>query len=195
MRKIPVLILMLAFMAASTAFAAEDSPQLPTDPDRKGVSLIHLIESASQRLKKNFIVDPRLRGQATIYGIDPEKITYRELQAVLAVHGFAMIEEGGLIKIIPEASARQYAAPLGDRASSIGDDEYVTKTIDVAPLDATQLVPLLRPMMPQQAHLVGNSMTNTLIVVDRYVNVRRIEAIVRDLQKRPVVQASAKPAN
>ena len=188
MRQMSIVVLMLAFAVGPLAFAAEETAPVPPDPDRKAVSLIHLIESASQRLKKNFIVDPRLRGQATVYGIDPEKITYRELQAVLAVHGFAMIDEGGLIKVIPDANARQYATPVGDRGSNVGDDEYVTRTIDVAPLEATQLVPILRPMLPQQAHLVGNSMTNTLIVVDRYVNVRRIEAIVKELQKRPVAE-------
>ena len=192
MGKISFVVLMLAFIAGPIASAAEEAA--PPDDGRKGVSLAYMLERASERLKKNFIVDPRLKGEATVYGIDPERITYRELQAVLEVHGFAMFEEGGLIKVVPDATARQHATPLlGDRGANVGEDEYVTRSIEVSPLEATQLVPILRPMMPQQAHLVGYAATNTLILVDRYSNVKRIEAIVRDLQKRPVVPAAAKP--
>jgi general secretion pathway protein D len=185
MREFSCLVLMLAFAAGPVASAAEGDV-LP-DNGRAGVSLAHILERTSERLKKNFIIDPRLRGEVTMYGIDPERITYRELQAVLEVHGFATFDDGEITKVVPDASARQYAMPLiGDRSANVGEDEYVTKAIDVTPLEATQLVPILRPLMPQQAHMVGYAVTNTLIVVDRYSNVKRIEAIVRDLQKRPI---------
>jgi general secretion pathway protein D len=176
---------MATLSMAHLAGAAETEAPAPQRTD--GIALAPLIERSAARLNKRFIIDPRLRGDATVYGIDPERITYRELQAVLEVHGFAMFEDGGTTKVVPDASARQYAMPLiGDRSANVGEDEYVTKAIDVTPLEATQLVPILRPLMPQQAHLVAYSLTNTLIMVDRYSNVKRIEAIVRDLQKRPI---------
>src|SRR5688500_10339174 len=120
MRKIPSLVLMLALTTGSIATAAE-APASP-DNELKGVSLAHMIERASERLKKNIIVDPRLKGEATLFGIDPERISYRELQAVLMVHGFAIVEDGPVTKVIPDSGIRQYATPLlSDRNSNIGE--------------------------------------------------------------------------
>lgn len=189
MRKI-VCFVLLALSAGQFTLAADTSPAAPRSG---GISLAHLIERVAERQKKNFIVDPRVAGEATLVGIDPERITYRELQAVLSVHGyFTTPEQNGVIEILPDANARQTPMPLvGDRAANIGDDEYVTRVLDAGPLQATQLVPLLRPMMPQQAHMVANAATNTLILVSRYDNVKQIEAIVRELQKRPAVPTPA----
>jgi general secretion pathway protein D len=193
MRKFLGLVLM---MILPTVQAAETEPRASRSTD--GVSLVQLLERSAARLNKRFIVDPRLTGEAIMVGIDPERITYRELQAVLSVHGFMTTQEAnGTIEIIPDANARQLAMPvLTARSNPVGEDEVVTKMIDVGPLQATQLVPILRPLLPQYAHLVGESQTNSLIVVARYENVRQIETIVNEMKKRPTVPAAApKPAS
>jgi general secretion pathway protein D len=187
MRAIGCLVLM---MLVATAQAAETTPP-PKRTD--GIALLQLIERAAQRLNKRFIIDPRVTGEAIMVGIDPERMTYRELQAVLSVHGYMTTpERNGTIQIVPDSNARQLPMPLvSERSPNFGEDEFVTKMIDVGPLQATQLVPILRPLLPQHAHLVGESQTNSLIVVARYDNVRQIEAIVNEMKKRPVVPAAA----
>jgi general secretion pathway protein D len=171
-------------ISVQTVVAAETSSQ----PAAEGVPLSHILERAAQRLNKNFIVDPRLNGQVRLVGIDPERLSFRELQAVLEVHGFITVEDGGLIKIVPDANSRQYPMPvLTGRDSNLGDDEVVTKTLDVGSLEATTLVPILRPLLPQYAHLVAHGPTNTLVVVARHANVRTLESILNELKKRPSV--------
>ena len=175
-------------MTLSSAQAADTADQANSE----GVPLSHVLERAAERLNKNFIVDPRVNGSVRLVGIDPERLSYRELQAVLEVHGFVTVEDGGLIKIVPDANSRQYPMPvLTDRNANLGDDEVVTKTLDVGSLQAAQLVPILRPMLPQYAHLVAHAPTNTLIVVARYANVRTLESILSELKKRP----AAAPTN
>jgi general secretion pathway protein D len=182
--------ILLAFATATVVNAAETADQ----PRPEGVPLSHILERAAQRLNKNFIVDPRLNSQVRLFGIDAERLSYRELQAVLEVHGFFTLEDGGVVKIVPDANSRQSPLPIvTDRNSNIGDDEIVMKTLDVGSLEATQLVPILRPMLPQYAHLVAHGPTNTLIVVARYGNVRTLESVLRELMKRPSV-ASTKTA-
>jgi general secretion pathway protein D len=181
---IKVLCIAIAGLVISvqSVVAAETSDQ----PRPEGVPLSHVLERAAERLNKNFIVDPRLNSQVRLIGIDPERLSYRELQAVLEVHGFITVEDGGLIKIVPDANSRQTPTPVvTDRNPNLGDDEVITKTLDVGSLEATQLVPILRPMLPQYAHLVAHGQTNTLIVVARHANVRTLEAILNELKKRP----------
>jgi general secretion pathway protein D len=190
MRKILCIVLMMSCWMVRAAETSQPAPQ-----STGGISLTHLIERSAARLNKRFIVDPRVAGQsAVLVGIDPDRISYRELQAVLAVHGFMTTQErNGVVEILPSAVARQTPMPLlGDRApSNIGEDEYVTRTLDTGPLQAVQLVPILRPMLPQEAHLVAGAQVNSLIVVARYANVRMIEAIVNDLKGRPQVAPKA----
>jgi len=61
--------------------------------------------------------------------------------------------------------------------------EYVTRLIRVRSIPATQLVPILRSLLPQNAHLAAVSCTNELIIVDTYANVRRIESVVAAMDK------------
>ena len=189
MRKTIVAVI-LGTLIAQSAMTAD------VEASKPGIPLADLIARAAERLNKNFIVDPRVSGQAMLYGINPDRVTYRELQAVLAVHGYMTTQEAnGLIAIVPEGTARQRPQPvLSEPNGNVGKDEFVTRSLDVAPLDAAQLVPVLRPMMPQEAHLVAVAQTNTLIIVDRYDNVRRIEAVINDLRKRPKTVAAEKPA-
>lgn len=79
---------------------------------------IHLlIETVSRRTGKNFIVDPRVKANVTVLSsesMDAEQL-YELFLSVLAVHGFAAVPAGSLIKIVPSAVARQSAVPTLDK--------------------------------------------------------------------------------
>ena len=65
------------------------------------------------------------------------------------MHGFVAVQSGGIIKIVPDANARQMPDnDLPDRVSGTSD-EIVTQVIAVKNVSAAQLVPILRPLMPQ----------------------------------------------
>lgn len=176
-------------LAASlvTVVDAADAPEPSAASSSQGIDLMQLLEMSADRLKKRFIVDPRVRGQALLVNVDPKRITYAELQAILNVHGFIATQEiEGTVRIVPDANMRQLPMPvLGEDSKSVGEEEIVMQTIDVGTLNAAQLVPILRPLLPQAAHLVAHAETNTLMVIARRGNVRMIESIVRDLRKRP----------
>jgi type II secretory pathway component GspD/PulD (secretin) len=50
-----------------------------------------------------------------------------------------------------------------------------------------QLVPILRPMMPQYGHMAALVDRNALILVDRTANVRRLVELIRILENLPKV--------
>jgi general secretion pathway protein D len=94
------------------------------------------------------------------------------------VHGFVAIPAGNIIKIVPDANMRQYAADdLPDHVSATSD-EMVTQVLAVQNISASQLVPVLRPLMPQNAQLSAVTGANILILSDRASNVNRMMRII-----------------
>ena len=61
---------------------------------------------------KTFIVDPRVRAQVTILSSTPMSpdAFYQAFLSILQVHGFVAVPRGNVIKIIPDANARQLPA-------------------------------------------------------------------------------------
>jgi general secretion pathway protein D len=148
-----------------------------------GVPLIQLLETVSKKTGKNFIVDPRVSGNAILVGIDPAKVTYADLLNVLQVHGYVASETNGVVKVMPDAMARTMPTPLIGANDKRPDAEMVTRVLRVKSVPAAYLVPILRSLLPQSAHLAAYSCTNELLMVDTFANVRRIEAIVAEMDK------------
>jgi general secretion pathway protein D len=99
------------------------------------------------------------------------------------VHGFAAVPSGAVIKVLPDVSAKQDSIPsVGDDAPGRGD-EMVTRVVQVDNVAAAQLVPILRPLVPQQGHLAAYPATNVLIMSDRAENVSRLVNIIRRIDK------------
>ena len=169
----------LLCLALPLAAAAQQGAQIT--PNYKDADLGQVIEAVSQVTGKTFIVDPRVRAQVTMLSTTPMSPAafYEAFLAILQVHGFIAVPQGNVIKILPDATARQVPAnDLPDRVSSTSD-EIVTQVMQVRNISAGQLVPMLRPMMPQSAHLAAYPSTNMLIISDRASNVNRIMRIVQ----------------
>jgi general secretion pathway protein D len=173
--------LLLSSAVLSQQSSAADDEGCPND-------LVKTINEVGARLKKDFQIDPRTRG-CLAGPIDVSKTSYRDLQALLALHGFMdTMETDGVIQIIPDAGARSMPLRLiDDRTRDVSEFEMVMKIVDTGPLNASQLVPILRPLLPQYAHLVAHTQTNSMVIVARYGNVRTLETLLRSLRARPMV--------
>jgi len=150
-----------------------------SEPAQEGaVPLARLIATVAKKTSKRFIVDPRVRADVLLVGQDPASVTYADLLEILHVHAFAAIEGGGYIRVIPDASVRWEGLPVISGKDSHVDAEWVSKVIQVHNTPAVQLVPLLRPILPQQAHLVAYPCANVLVILGTVANVRQIEALL-----------------
>ena len=173
---------LLAIIAAPCAGAqAEREEKAPSPPLAGAVPLERVISAVAKRTGKKFIVDPRVRGDVTVVGQEPTSIDYPTLLTVLQVHGFAAVEQAGYVRVIPDATIRQQSLPVLSGKESYADGEYVNKIIVLKSASAVQLVPILRPLLPQVAHLVALPCKNALLVTDVYASVQRIEKIARAL--------------
>ena len=170
-------------------------------PNFKDANLEQVAEAVSAATGKNFILDPRAHAQVTMLSASPMApgAFYEAFLSILQVHGFAAVPAGDVIKIIPDVNARQVPSiDLPDHVSATSD-EIVTQVIDVKNVSAAQLVPILRPMIPQYGHLAAYPASNVLIVSDRANNVSRIVNIIhridqvgdQDVEIAPLRNASA----
>ncbi len=138
-----------------------------------------LVATVAEITGRNFIVDPRVAGKVTVISsqaMDEEQV-YRVFLSILQVHGFAAVPGENVIKIVPDIAARQG----GSEAS--GTEAVVTRVIPVQSVSASELLPVLRPLLPQQAHLVALDAANALLVSDRQGNVERIRELVRRIDQ------------
>ncbi|HEY3487843.1 MAG TPA: secretin N-terminal domain-containing protein, partial [Gammaproteobacteria bacterium] len=143
-----------------------------------------LINTVSKATGQNFIVDPRVKGKVTVVSAKPmgKDEIYEIFLAVLQVHGFAAVPADGIIKIVPDATAKQSSVPLGKPGSS-NSDELVTRVITLENVPAGQLVPIIRPLVPQQGHLAAYAPTNVLVITDRASNISRMVDIIKRIDR------------
>src|SRR6202140_5122559 len=120
-------------------------------PNYKDAELGQIIQAVSEVTGKNFIIDPRVNAKVTMLSATPMSPAafYEAFLSVLQVYGYVAVPAGKVIKIVPNTDARQLPAnDLPDRVSSTSD-ELVTQIITMKNVSAAQLVPMLRPLMPQ----------------------------------------------
>jgi len=151
----------------------------------KDADIRALISTVSKFTGKNFIIDPRVKAKITVVSsntMSPEEV-YEVFLSILQVHGYAAVPIGSIIKIIPEVNAKQTGVPLGKQRKLRDSDELITKIIRLDHVPAAQLVPILRPLVPQQGHLAAYNPTNTLIITDHEANIQRLIEIIEGIDR------------
>lgn len=151
----------------------------------KDADISTLIATVSDVTGKNFIVDARVKGKVTVISSTPMSNDglYETFLAVLSVNGYAVIPSGEAYKIVPEASARTEGGVTFGNGNQMPMDEVVTHAYQLQNISAAQLVPLLRPMVPQWGHLAAYQANNTLIISDRAANVERIGRLILQMDQ------------
>ena len=149
--------------------------------DFNNVDLNVLIKFISELTGKNFVIDQRVKGKATI--ISPSKISvaeaYKVFESVLEVHGFTTIQAGKIIKIVPSPDARSKNIETRLREESgAAADKVVTQLIPLKYAAASEIKKLFAPLVSKSSIILDYSPTNTLIVTDVYSNIQRLTKIL-----------------
>lgn len=174
----------LSWLVAATLFAlapvasAQEGEAITLN--LKDADIQALISTVSDVTGRNFIVDPRVKGKVTVISGRPIKgdELYQVFLSVLNVHGFAVVPGKNASKIVPAVNAKQDAIPTATARFPGKGDQYVTRVIQVDNVAVAQLVPILRPLLPQQGHLAAYPPSNVLIASGEAANVQRMVAII-----------------
>ena len=139
-----------------------------------------VIKAVGELTGKNFIIDPRVKGTVIITSAKPvpRNQVYPILLSALRMQGFAAIESHGVVKIVPEAEAKQnYSVTRGKQVNESGD-RIITQVYPLQHESAAQLMPVLRPLIGPNNAIAVLPSSNTLVITDYADNVRRLNAII-----------------
>ncbi len=172
---------------AAAPAAPQPKPQegATITPNYKDADLSQIIQAVSEVTGKNFIIDPRVNAKVTMLSSTPMSPAafYEAFLAVLQVYGYVAVPAGKVIKIVPNTELRQLPAnDLPNNVSSTSD-EIVTQIVTLKNVNAAQLVPMLRPLVPTYGHLAAYPGGNMLIISDRASNVSRIVHIIERMDE------------
>ena len=131
---------------------------------------------------KTFIIDPRVTGTMNIISQTAvsKEIAYQILLSALRVHGYAAIEERGVVKIVPEADAKTSGTVI-DRSTQISGDRIVTQVFTLQNESAAQLAQVLRPLVAPNNFIGAYPGSNVLVIADYASNVNRIAKIISSI--------------
>ena len=195
-----LIILLSGLLFATWGFAEKNVPEpavviksVPTVPSNGGsriwnlqdADILSVINEVSQETGKNFVVDPRVSGKITLVSSKPirKQEVYQVFLSVLGLLGYSAIPSGSVVKIVPNMESGEQATAVASSTFPGRGDEVVVRVIPLENVSATQLIPVLRPLLPQWSNVSSYPPGNVLILLGRASNLERIMTIIQDVDK------------
>lgn len=177
-----VKILILMILLQSVSFAEEKESRLWNLQD---ADIHSIINEVSAETGKNFVVDPRVTGKISLISSKPIKPNevYDLFLSVLEILGYSAIPSGNVVKIIPNMESAEMPTHVASLKAPGKGDEVVVRVIPLENISASQLIPVVRPLLPQWSNVSAYTPGNVLIMVGRAANLKRIDHIIRDIDK------------
>lgn len=184
-RKIKVCALLVSLLMALPFSAMAESWTV----NLRDADIRAFVNQVADITGETFIVDPRVKGEVTVLSSGPleSEAVYELFLSVLQVHGQVAIKDGNVIKIIPQAEAKQEGGAI-EGGDSVGHSDLVTRVIHLEHANALELIPLMRPLVARHGHLAGVSDANAIIISDHKSNVERISDLIADLDEEKEVK-------
>ncbi len=130
---------------------------------------------------QTLVLDPRVKGQVTVISESPLTLSevYQLFLSVMSTHGYSVIAQGNQARIVPDIDGRSVAnSPVGS-----GPETLETRLLQVQQTPVNELLPLIRPLVPQNGHLAAIPSSNSLIVSDKRANIERLIALITQLDR------------
>lgn len=151
-------------------------------PQIEKVQLVDVLEAARRNSSKSYLIDHRVQPMIVIGQAELVDIDYSMLLYLLRNNDLAAVTVDDIVNIIPVSIVRQFPLPvLYEEDDSIHDEEWVTWIIQAKNVPPQSIVPIIRPIMPAAGHFAANPGSQSMLLVDRYGNAKRIVALVQQL--------------
>ena len=180
-----VLAASLSVVVLATSPASAAAPQGPVMLNFVNAEIDSVVRAMGQITGKNFLLDPRVKGTINIASVHPVSadLAYQILISSLRMQGFTAVEGKGLVKIVPEADAKQHFSQTYGRVVKSGGDQVVTQVYPLQYATAAQLVTVLRPLIAPNNAVSAYPGSNTLVITDYADNLKRITQIIEAIDR------------
>lgn len=178
-------VLLGLLMLGSAVASAQDYTVNLKDTD-----IQELIKFVAQATDTTIVVDPAVKGKVKVVSSKPvsRDELYELFLSILEVHGYTAVRSGGVVRVIQAKDARSSPVGVSDGDPGKTTDEYVTQVIRLENISAAKLIPVLRPLVPQQAHMAAYAPSNAIIISDVSANIDRIRGIIERMDRSAVQQ-------
>ena len=164
LRLLAVLLALAVLLPAMTLQAQEEQYTV----NLKETDIQELIKFVAETTGTTIVVDPSVKGKVKVISSKP--VTRSELYdlflSILEVHGYTAVRSGGVVRVIQNKDARSSPVAVTGKDERKVSDEYVTQVIRLENISAAKLIPVLRPLVPQQAHMAAYAPSNAIIISD-----------------------------
>ena len=153
----------------------------------KDTDIQEFIEFVADVTETTIVVDPSVKGKIKVISSKPvsKAELYDLFLSILDVHGYTAVRSGAVVRVIPNKNARSSPVDVISGTSDI-NAEYVTQVIRLDNVSAAKLIPVLRPLVPQQAHMAAYAPSNAIIISDIRANIDRMEKIIASMDQSAV---------
>lgn len=180
------LLLVCAWCALSAGVASAQDYTV----NLKDTDIQELIKFVADATDTTIVVDPSVKGKVKVVSSKPVSSAelYELFLSILEVHGYTAVRSGGVVRVIQSKDARSSPVVVSDGDPGRTSDEYVTQVIRLENISAAKLIPVLRPLVPQQAHMAAYAPSNAIIISDVSSNIDRIRGIIERMDRSAVQQ-------
>ncbi|MEO8039503.1 MAG: type II secretion system secretin GspD [Betaproteobacteria bacterium] len=138
---------------------------------------------------RTFVVDPRVKGTLSLNSERPmnREQALAALTAALRLQGFAIVETGGVSRVVPEADAKFQGGNVGSAGvpPSARGDQVLTQVFRLQYEQAANVLAAVRPLVPPNNPVTAYPGSNAIVVTDYAENLRRIEKLIAALDVPP----------
>jgi general secretion pathway protein D len=180
--RLAVLLLACALAAGAPLLSHAQRAREPITLNFVNADIEAVARTMASIIGRNIVVDPRVKGTISLSTERPvpPAAAYNQFLATLRLSGFAVVESGGLLKVVPEADAK-----LQGGAVSIGTpvpgNQIVTQIFRLNYEPAANMVPILRPLISPNNTINVNPGNNSLVITDYADNLQRLGRIIAAL--------------
>ncbi|MFH5253701.1 type II secretion system secretin GspD [Burkholderia semiarida] len=189
MRRVATTLLVAGIIVSQAAYAQVTLNFVNADIDQ-------VAKAIGAATGKTIIVDPRVKGQLNLVAERPvpEDQALKTLQSALRMQGFALVQDHGVLKVVPEADAKLQGVPtyIGNAPQARGD-QVITQVFELRNESANNLLPVLRPLISPNNTVTAYPANNTIVVTDYADNVRRIAQIIAGVDSAAGAQVQVVP--
>jgi len=146
-------------------------------------SLTEVIDLLAQKLKINYILDPRVKGGVILntYGETKDIDTRSLLETILRINGFGMVQQGDLYRIVPLTDISHLPIPpetKTDPNSIPEDDRTMLNLVFLKYVTADELAKVLEPFQGENARIYVYTPANLLLMLDSQRSMHRLMELV-----------------
>lgn len=188
-RFLPALIFDLLFIITilTVTISPVHSEQIPEKRlwNLTNADIHTVINEVAKETGKNFVVSPQVNGKVTFISSHPlsTEELYQAFLGLLEANGLNAIPSGSIIKIVPQTYVNEEGRLTLSQNLTKSSEEMAVTIAHVSNIPAADVVKSLKQLTYRFGYIEPYPQTNDIIISDRINNIKRILALIHDLDK------------